>query len=141
MCLSLGFTYGQLQSRELILPYSDLHSVTFKRVKHSLDWQLEPVWDMVTWSCILLSSLLSRANIDQLILFGWTQREHRKLLGITSCNSVVRAFLWVMDSESFSGRKVSYTVWLKSQEQQQHPLLSLPSEWRNCLSVRRKKHK
>lgn len=41
MCISLGCTDGQLQSRKLILLYSDLHTMTFKRVKHSLDWQLE----------------------------------------------------------------------------------------------------
>lgn len=69
------------------------------------------------------------------------KREHRKLLGRTSCNLVICAFLRVVDVESLSGRKVSYTSQIKRQEQQQCLLLWLPFEGRNSLlSVRMKSH-
>jgi len=79
-------------------------------------WAL--LWDMVTQSLdshapfffffFFISSLA-----EQILISSYTvaspKREHRKRLGRASCNLVVRAFLWVMDVESLSGRKISYT--------------------------------
>lgn len=127
-----GLYLRQLHSCELILLCSDLHTMTFKRVKHSLDRCSEPKSSAgysnleARQPCSFLF-FWAQSLAEQILISSYTvanpKREHRELLGRTSCNLVVRAFLWMMDVESLSGRKVSYTLQIKGQEQQQHPLL------------------
>lgn len=122
----------QLHSCELILLCSDLHTMTFKRVKYSLDWCSEPKSSAgygnleARQPCSFLF-FWAQSLAEQILISSYTvanpKREHRELLGRTSRNLVVRAFLWMMAVESLSRRKVSYTLQIKGQEQQQHPLL------------------
>lgn len=80
------------------------------------------MWDMVTqkvdsralfFSFLFLFFFLSFLA-ERILISSYTvaspKREHRKLLGRTSCNLVVHAFPWMMDVESLSGRKISYTL-------------------------------
>lgn len=122
----------QLHSCELILLCSDLHTMTFKRVKYSLDWCSEPKSSAgygnleARQPCSFLF-FWAQSLAEQILISSYAvanpKREHRELLGRTSRNLVVRAFLWMMAVESLSQRKVSYTLQIKGQEQQQHPLL------------------